>query len=152
MLKQRIESDLKVAMKSRDELVTSTLRMLVAAIRNKEISVLKKDSGLTDEEITQVIRTEVKKRKEAVEGFKKGGRSEMAEKEKAEEVILEVYLPAEIGDEELLRIVSDKVEELGIEHREQNFGIVMRAVVAMVKGRATGERVAEAVKKTLASS
>lgn len=152
MLKQQIETHLKDAMKSRDELRVSTLRMLVSAIQNKEISVLKKESGLTDEEIMQVIRAEVKKRKEAAEGFEKGGRSEMAQKEKAEEAILEAYLPAELRDEELLGMVESKIEELGAERSERSFGIVMKAVVTAVKGRATGERVAEAVKKILASS
>lgn len=148
MLKQRIEVDLKAAMKSRDELRLSTLRMLLAAIQNKEISLLKKDDGLSDDEVLQAIRGEVKKRKEAASEFAKGGRAEMAEKEVKEAVLLEAYLPAELTDEELLDMVEKKVREIGASS-EKEFGSVVKAVLLVLEGRAAGERVVQAVKKAL---
>src|SRR3989344_2010932 len=101
MLHQKISEDLKQSMKDKDALRTSTLRMLLAAIKNKEISLTKKDTGLSEDELLQVIRLEVKKRKEAAEGFEKGGRAEMSEKEKKEGEILEAYFPSEPFDTEL---------------------------------------------------
>ncbi|TSC73290.1 MAG: hypothetical protein G01um101470_179 [Parcubacteria group bacterium Gr01-1014_70] len=149
MLHHTISEDLKEAMKSHDELRVSTLRMLIAAIRNKEISLIKKDSGLSETELLHVIRSEVKKRKEAAEGFEKGGRREMADKENKEAVILEAYLPAELGEKELLGMVREKIAELGVEHSDRNFGVIMKAVLSAVDGRAAGERVALAVKQVL---
>src|SRR3989344_7721897 len=140
MLKQRIESDLKEAMKQKDELRTSTLRMLLAAVQNKEISLTKKDEGLSEEEFLQVIRSEVKKRKEAAEGFEKGGRAEMSEKEQKEAKILEVYLPAELSEEDLDSIVKNVMTEQGVSS-EKEFGTVMKGVMAVVQGRAAGNRV-----------
>src|SRR3989344_9284296 len=107
MLHQQISEDLKQSMKVGDVLCTSTLRMLLAAVQNKEISLAKKDTGLSEEEFLQVIRPEVKKRKEAAEGFEKGGRTELSEKEKKEAKILEAYLPAELSEEELSDIVKN---------------------------------------------
>ncbi|OGZ56214.1 MAG: hypothetical protein A3H64_01250 [Candidatus Ryanbacteria bacterium RIFCSPLOWO2_02_FULL_45_11c] len=148
MLKQRIESDLKEAMKQKDELRTSTLRMLLAAVQNKEISLTKKDEGLSEEEFLQVIRSEVKKRKEAAEGFEKGGRTELSEKEKKEAEILEIYLPAELSEEELNVIVKQVMRDLGASS-EKDFGAVMKGVMTAVLGRAGGNRVADAVKRYL---
>lgn len=148
VLRQKISEDLKEAMKSRDELRTSALRMLTAAIHNKEITLLKKDTGLADDEILQVIRTEIKKRKEAAGEFERGGRMEMAGKEAQEAVILEAYVPAELSDEELFHLVDNKVRELGASS-EKEFGVVMKAVMTVLDGRASGERVSNAVKKAL---
>ena len=127
---------------------TSTLRMLLAAVQNKEISLTKKDEGLSEEEFLQVIRSEVKKRKEAAEGFEKGGRAEMSEKEQKEAKILEVYLPAELSEEDLDSIVKNVMTEQGVSS-EKEFGTVMKGVMAVVQGRAAGNRVVDAVKKCL---
>jgi len=148
MLHQKISEDLKQSMKDKDALRTSTLRMLLAAIKNKEISLTKKDTGLSEDELLQVIRLEVKKRKEAAEGFEKGGRAEMSEKEKKEGEILEAYLPAELSDKELDDIVKNILAEQGAS-LAKDFGVVMKGVMAAVHGRAGGNRVADAVKKSL---
>ncbi len=148
MLLQKISNDLQQAMKQKDALRVSALRMFIAAIRNKEISLEKKDAGLSEEEIMQVIRTEVKKRKEAAQEFEKGGRAEMSEKELGEAQILETYLPAELSADELQRLVATAAGEAGAAD-EHDFGAVMKAVMTAVKGRASGERVAETVRKIL---
>lgn len=148
MLHKQVSDNLKDAMKSRDELRVSALRMLLAAVQNKEISLAKKNEGLSDDEFLQVIRSEVKKRKEAAEGFERGGRAELSEKEKKEAAILERYLPAELSEEELNAIVKQVITECG-DLSTKDFGVVMKGVMAAVQGRAGGNRVADAVKKSL---
>lgn len=150
MLHQQISEDLKQSMKAGDALRTSTLRMLLAAVQNKEISLVKKDTGLSDDELLQVIRAEAKKRKEAAGEFEKGGRAELAEKEKKEARILEAYLPSELSDEELTGLVKKIIAEQRTSS-EKDFGAVMKGVMAVTQGRATGNRVAEAVKRYLRS-
>ena len=145
---QKISEDLKQAMKNHDELRVSTLRMVLAAVQNKEISLAKKEEGLSDEEFLQVVRSEVKKRKEAAEGFEKGGRAALSEKEKKEGGILEAYLPAELSEEELENIVKNSIAQQGLSS-QKDFGAVMKNIMTAVEGRAAGNRVADAVKKSL---
>ncbi|MEK7173703.1 MAG: GatB/YqeY domain-containing protein [Patescibacteria group bacterium] len=147
-MKQKIQSDLTQAMKDKDAVRVSALRMLVSSIHNKEIALLKKDAGLSDEDVLHVIRSEVKKRKEAAEEFEKGGRHEMAESELTEAQILEVYLPAELSDDELHALVKEAIWESGAAG-EKDFGKAMKSAQAAVKGRALGERVAEMVRGKL---
>ena len=99
MLKERLESDLRVAMKARDELVTSTLRMAITAVRNAEVAG-KAARELSDEEILSVLTKEAKKRREAAEAFAGAGREAQAAKERAEEEVLAGYLPAQLSDDE----------------------------------------------------
>lgn len=148
MLHQKISEDLKEAMKSQNILRTSTLRMLISAIRNKEISLIKKDTGLSEDETAQVIRTEVKQRKEAAAEFERGGRGELAEKELSEAVLLEAYLPAELSDEYLQKAVKDAMREANASS-EKDFGKVMKLVMMSVQGRASGQRVMRAVTDAL---
>ena len=148
MLHQQLSEHLKQSMKAGDTLRTSTLRMLISAIRNKEIMLLKKDVGLSDEETLQVIRSEVKKRKEAAAEFEKGKRGEMADQEKKEAEILEAYLPSELSDKELALLVEKTVADWE-GSSPKNFGTVMKAAMTAVEGRAAGNRVAEAVRKSL---
>ena len=110
---------------------------------------MQKESGLSDAQCVQVLRSEVNKRNEAALAFEKGGRREMAEKEKKEAEILMSYLPAELSDEELSRIITSKIEELGIQRNEKNFGLLMKTVVAAAGEQASGERIAQAVKQIL---
>ena len=148
MLHQQISDNLKEAMKQKDTLRVSTLRMLLAAIQNKEIALIKKETGLSDEETLQVIRSEVKKRKEAAAEFEKGKRGEMADQEKKEAEILEAYLPSELSDKELEVLVQKTIGDqraLG----EKDFGAVMKALLAAAEGRVSGNRAAAAVKKFL---
>lgn len=148
MSKHQIETDLTEAMKNKDAVRVSTLRMLIAAIRNKEIMLIKKDTGLSDEELLQVLRTEIKQRKEAAEEFKKGGRSDRAENELAEALLIESYLPAELTDKELHDIIEVAMRESGAES-QKDFGKAMKAAQARIKGRVPGERVAQAVRGVL---
>lgn len=144
-LKQKIADDLKSALKKREAAKLSTLRMLSAAIANKEIELRKKDIGLSDKEVLDVVAQEAKKRKDATSEYKKGGREDLAEKEKKELLTLQIYLPPEISDEDLLRIVENGIREAGATG-EKDFGKVMRIIMPILKGRASGERVSSALK------
>ena len=148
MLKKKLEEDLKTAMKAGDALRVSVLRMVLASAANREIETLKKDIGLSDEEVLDVLSKELKKRKDAVREFTAGSREEMARKEEKEAEIISVYLPQEISDDELERIVMESVREAGASGMG-DFGKVMRPAMAVLKGRASGDRVSEAVKKAL---
>ena len=123
----------------------SVLRMLVAALRNKEISL--RDGGaveLTDEQAQEVVASEIKKRKDSVEAYVAGGRQELADKESAEIKILEKYLPEQMGDVELKKIIEEVIAA-----GATDFGRVMGQVMARVKGKADGGKVGELVKKSL---
>lgn len=149
-LKQKLSADLKEALKAKQELVTSALRMAISAIGNKEIELRKKDIGLSDEEVVVVLSSEVKKRKDAIREFENGGRADLADKEKAEMAVLAKYLPAELPDEEVLRIVRDGIREAGAAGTS-DFSKVMKVVMPILKGRADGERVSALVKEALGS-
>ena len=148
-LKEKIANDMKEAMRSRDELKLSVLRMLQSAIHNKEIEKKGKTGGesseLVEEESVAVFRSEIKKRRDASEGFEKGGRLEMAERERRESEILQSYLPAELPDEALEKIAADVVFGMG-EVTMKDFGRVMGEVMKRVKGQASGDRVSKVIK------
>src|SRR3989344_1059675 len=103
-LKQKLSEDLKSALKQKNEVRVSSLRMVLAAVANKEIEIRKKDIGLSDEEVLEALSSEVKKRKDSVVEFKKGGREDLVAREVAELAVLKGYLPAEMPDEEVRRI------------------------------------------------
>lgn len=147
-LKNKIKENLKEAMRAGETTRISTIRMLLSAIHNKEIELGKQEAGLTDEEVMDVIRTESKKRRDAIEGFEKGGRPESAAQEKEELGILEKYLPPEISDEELLAIIKKGIEESGAAG-PADFGKVMKIISPLLKGKASGSRIASSVKKEL---
>ncbi|OGF77942.1 hypothetical protein A3I27_03935 [Candidatus Giovannonibacteria bacterium RIFCSPLOWO2_02_FULL_43_11b] len=149
-LGKKIEEELKVSMKAGEALKVSTLRMAQSAIKNKEIALLKKDTGLSDDEIGEVIKSEVKKRRDAADEFAKGGRAELALKEKAEIEILRVYLPAEISDEDLERILKDGIREVAAAG-EKDFAKVMKVSMQILKGKASGDRISTVLKKLLSS-
>ncbi|MEK7599303.1 MAG: GatB/YqeY domain-containing protein [Patescibacteria group bacterium] len=149
MLKDKIESDLKAALKSGDSLKVSVLRMALAAILNKTIALVKKDVGLEDQEILEVLQSELKKRKDAQDQFNLGGRKDLAAKEEKEAEILRAYLPPDFSQEELERIVAESIREVGA-RGQQDFGKAMKQAMSILKGRVEGNRVAEAVKKALA--
>lgn len=158
--KQKIENDIKDALRGKEELRLSVLRMLVASIKNKEIEKRtklsknteikepKKESELNEEETLGVIRSEAKKRKDAIVEFEKGGRKDLVEKESAEFKILEAYLPKEMSDEELEKIVGEAIAVLG-GVTIKDFGRVMGEVMKRVKGLASGDRISAVVKKML---
>ncbi len=148
-LNEEILSDLKQAMIAKQELKLSVLRMLSAALKNKKISL---GSGgnddLSEEQIIEVISSEVKKRKDSIVFYKKGGRKELAEKEKEEIKILEKYLPEQMSEEKLEKEIKEIISSLG-EVSAKDFGRVMGAVMPKFKGKADGSAVTAIVKKIL---
>lgn len=147
-LKQQISTDLTTAMKARDKVTSSTLRMVMTAIQNAQVAG---DSAkeLTDDEVLAVITKEGKKRRDAIAEYEKAGRAELAAAEQAELEVLEAYLPQQLSDAELESLVAQAVAEAGVTEKSQ-MGQAMRAAQAKVAGRAEGGRVAAAVRKHLA--
>jgi uncharacterized protein YqeY len=150
-LKSKLQEDLNAAIKGRDELRSSTLRLTLTAITKEEVAGTQKRE-LSDDEVQKVIAREAKKRREAAEAFAQGGRAESAEREKAEGELLATYLPKQLGDEELNDIVAQAVAEAKAAGAEgpRAMGAVMKIVNPKVAGLAEGGRVAAAVKKILA--
>ncbi|PIR70545.1 MAG: glutamyl-tRNA amidotransferase [Candidatus Niyogibacteria bacterium CG10_big_fil_rev_8_21_14_0_10_42_19] len=148
MLKEKIESDIKDAMRAKDSLRLSVLRMLMSAVKNKEIDLRKKEDGLADEEVLEVMRYEVKKRKDSIEEFKKGERLDLAEKEAKELEILTAYLPPEISDQEISRIVEEGLRESGASGSE-DFGKAMKVIMPVLKGKASGDRISAILRDKL---
>ncbi|MFE9392717.1 GatB/YqeY domain-containing protein [Streptomyces sp. NPDC006784] len=150
-LKSRLQDDLTAAIKERDELRSATLRMTLAAITKEEVAGTSARE-LSDDEVQKVITREAKKRREAAEAFADGGRTEQAERERAEGEVLADYLPQQLTDEELDVLVAEALEEAraGGAEGPRAMGAVMKIVNPKVAGRAEGGRVAGAVKKRLA--
>ena len=146
MLTQRIDDDIKSAMKAKEALKLSALRMLKAAASNAAIA--KGKSNLEDAEVMEVIGKLIKQRGESVEAYTKGNRPELAEKERKEAEILKAYLPAQIPDEELKAIIQAAVKETGASG-PQGMGAVMKAVLPKVAGRADGGKVSRFVREAL---
>ena len=141
----RIQQDLKQAQLTRDEVKVSTLRLLLSEIKNAEIA---KGGGLSDEDIVGVIQREVKKRKEGALGFRQGGREEQAQREESEQKVLEGYLPKQLSNEELTKIVESSINELGAASI-QDMGKVMGVIMGKVALRAEGGIVSVLVKERL---
>jgi uncharacterized protein YqeY len=146
-LDERIQSEMNKALKEREELKVSLLRFLLAEVRNREIE-LNKRGKLTDEEIAQVIRTQVKKHQESIEAYRAGRREDLAKKEEAELQILNTYLPQSLTSPELEKIILETVKGIGAKGAK-DFGKVMGAVMVKVKGRADGQEVAALVRKLI---
>jgi uncharacterized protein len=146
-LKERLRADLTAAMKSRDELVTATLRMALTAVGNEEVAG-KAARELSDAEVVQVLTREAKKRREAADAFANGGRPEQSAREVAEGEVLAAYLPAQLSDEELVVLVAEAVAQSGAEG-PKGMGLVMKVLTPKIAGRAEGGRVAAAVKAAL---
>ena len=148
-LKDQLHTDLTASMKARDALRTSTLRMVLTAITNAEVSG-KQVRELSDEDVVTVLGAEAKKRREAAQAFTDGDRPELAEKERAEAAILAEYLPAQLGTEEIAAIVTAAVESAGAAGQGMKaMGQVMGIVSPQVKGKADGGAVAAEVKRQL---
>lgn len=151
-LKEKLRADLTDAIKRRDTVVMGTLRMALAAVRTEEVAG-KQERELTDEEVRRVLVREVKKRDESAAAFRSAGRDDRAEAEAAEGAVLRGYLPAQLDDDELQRLVRDAVSEvaaeLGAKPGRKQMGQVMKAANAKVAGRAEGGRVAAAVRTEL---
>jgi hypothetical protein len=152
MLHQKIKAEIPVAMKAKDQLRLDTLRMLTTSFTNELVATKRKPDGeLADEETLAVIRREVKKRKEAAEAFAGAGRTESADKERAEQKILEAYLPAMMDEADVKKIVETKKAELGIDpstgsgQAKKDIGHLMGAVMKQTGGLADGAMVKKLV-------
>lgn len=148
-LKERLRSDLSTAMKSRAELDTATLRMVLAAISTEEVAG-KQARELSDDDVITVLSREAKRRREAAETYDGAGRAELADRERAEIGVIERYLPAQLSDDELAELVRATITEVGATGMAQ-MGAVMGAARGKVAGRAEGARVAAEVKRQLAA-
>ncbi len=146
-LKDRLNEDLRTAMKGRDELTVSTLRLALAAVRNAEVSGTEARE-LSDDEVQAVLTKEAKKRREAATAFAGAGRADQAEKENAEGAILDRYLPAQLSDAEIAELVAGALATGGFSGKGQ-MGPAMKAAQAAVAGRAEGGRVAAEVRRQL---
>lgn len=145
MLRQRLDNDLITAMKARDAFAVSVLRMLRAAIQNAEIE---KRGELDEDTILALMKSEVKRLRDALEQFRSGGREDLVEKNEKEIAFLEKYLPAQLNDDALRAIVKDVIAGSG-EVTPKDFGRVMSAAMKEVKGQADGGRVRAFVKEML---
>ncbi|MCG3147789.1 MAG: putative protein YqeY [Verrucomicrobiae bacterium] len=142
MLTDQIAADLKQAMLAKDAARLSTLRMLKAAIEYHKIE--KKQESLTDADVTGVIKKQIKQRQDSIEGFEKGGRTELADKEKAELLVLKSYLPDELSPAQVEEIVKTVIAEVGATSKA-DMGKVMKAVQAKTAGRADNRLVSQLV-------
>lgn len=165
-IKEKIKKDFKKALKERKEIEVSTLRMLNAAVINWEKEKryklskakpdlkekdLEKESQLIDEEIIEVVFSEVKKRKEAISEFEKGKREDLVRKEKKEMEILKRYLPEQLSKEEIKKLAKETIEKIGAESIK-DLGRVMGQLMPKLKGRAEGSLVSKIVKEILSKT
>jgi uncharacterized protein YqeY len=145
---EQVQKDMTDAMRARDERRLSALRMVKAALKNREVE---KRSPLSDQEAMQVLSTLIKQRRESVEQFTKGGRPELAEKEAGEIALLEAYLPKAAGEEEIVAAVQARIREMGSPSIKE-MGAVMKAVMAQFQSSGTrveGKQVSDIVKREL---
>lgn len=149
MYKQILE-DLKQAMLSKDQIKTTVLRAIKAAILKKEISERKEgEASLTDNQILEVLVKEAKQRKDSIEQFEKAGRNDLSENEKRELEIIETYLPKQMSEEEIEKIVTQVINEVGASSPSE-MGKVMGKLMPLVKGKADGSLVNKIVRSKLA--
>ena len=149
-LKERLRADLTTAMKTRDEVRSSTIRMVLTAITNAEVAG-KQARELSDDDIVGVLSTEAKKRREAATAFDDAGRAEMADKERAEAAVLADYLPEQLSEEDVAALVRAAIEQTGAAGDGMRaMGRVMAVVQPQVRGRADGGLVAAEVRRQLA--
>jgi len=147
-LAQRIDSDLKDAMRAKDATRLGVLRMLKSALKYAAIEKSGAEGELDDAEATQVIRKQVKQRQDSIESFEKGGRAELADKEERELAILNQYLPVAMSGEDIARLVRETIAEVGATSRAQ-MGAVMKALGPKVAGRADGKTLSQEVQRQL---
>ncbi|MGP0587561.1 GatB/YqeY domain-containing protein [Paenibacillus timonensis] len=144
-LSERLNEDMKQAMKSQDKFKLSTIRMVRATMKNLEIDLKR---TLNDNEVLDILSREIKQRKDALQEFEKAGRDDLAEQVKAEAEILAVYLPEQLSEEEIKVIVQQTIQETGASSKA-DIGKVMSALMPKVKGRADGKLVNQTVQQLL---
>ena len=142
----RLKSDMKQAMKAKETERLSTIRMLLSSLQNEQIN---KGDDLTEEEITAVLATEAKKRREAADSYREGDRDELADKEEAELVVIEDYLPKQLSEDEVAEIVDELIEQTGAETKS-DMGKIMGPLMGRIKGQFDGSRAKDIVMSKLA--
>ena len=147
-LQKRIDEDLKDVMRSKNAARLSVLRLLKAALKNAAIEKVGADGELNNPEAIAVIRKQVKQRQDSIESFERGGRTDLAEKEKAEIAVLNNYLPQAMTAEELQKIVAETIAEVGATSRAQ-MGAVMKVLQPKIAGRADGKTLSAEVARQL---
>jgi uncharacterized protein YqeY len=151
-IKERLNEDLKAAMKARDTIRLDCLRMLKSKILEKEVTLRAKegvDYELTDEQVIEVASSYAKQRRDSIESYRQGGREELAAKEETELAIIESYLPKQLSRDQIVEIVRSAIEETGASSAK-DMGAVMKAVMPRVKGQADGKLVNQIVHEALA--
>lgn len=148
-LKAKLRADLTEAIRSRDELRSSTLRMVLTAISTEEVAG-KEARVLTDAEVMAVLTREAKKRREAAEAFEQGGAAERAAREKSEGIVIAEYLPTPLSQEELSELIKEAIASTGASG-PNGMGLVMKYLQPKIAGRADGASVSSAVKSALSS-
>lgn len=143
-LLNKISEDLNNSLREGNSHATSTLRLLLSSIKNAKIA---RGRDLSDEEILDEVAKEVKRHKESIAAFEKGKRTDLAEKEKKELEVLQIYLPAQLPDEEIAKIIDEAITQTA--SAPADFGKVMGTVMAKVKGRADGDKVSAIVREKL---
>lgn len=146
MIKEQLEIDFKEALKAKNESVVSVLRMLRASTMNKAIELMKKDEGLNEEETIAIIRTEVKKLKDAIADYEKGGRKDLADSAKNEIEIMKKYIPPEMGEDEIRAVVVRMVAA----NPGGEMGRVMGEAMKELKGKADGGLVRKILQEEMA--
>ena len=150
MLKDQIQEDLKTAMIAKDELALSTIRMLKSALQYFEIQKGGAGYSATDEDVLEVVSKEIKKRRESIEAYKNAGRTESAEKETTEMNILQKYLPEQMSEDEVRKLIDEAIVKTGATQMS-DMGKVMGMLSAATKGKADGSLVSSIVKEKLTS-
>jgi uncharacterized protein len=145
---ERVDSDLMEAMRAKDTTKLSVLRMLKSALKYAAIAKSDADAQLSDAEAAQVIRKQAKQRQDSIDSFEKGGRVELADKEKQELSILDAYLPQAMNTDEISKVVRETIAEVGATSKAQ-MGAVMKALQAKVGGRADGKTLSAEVSRQL---
>lgn len=149
MLSDQIQKDLETAMKAKQDVEVSTLRLLLSEMHNRQIALrLAQGEKITDEQVIGVVCQQAKQRQEAIEAYQKADRQELADKESKELDILSKYLPQELSGEEVEKAVKEAIGEVGATG-QQDFGRVMSKVMEKLKGKVDGAKVAQAVKKLI---
>ena len=148
-IKEQLRSDLTEAIRSRNEIVSGTIRMVLSAITNEEVSG-KTSRELSDAEVITVLSREAKKRREAAEAFDAGDRPEKAALERAEGEVISTYLPAQMSESELNKLIADAIAETGASG-PTGMGLVMKVLAPKIAGKADGGTVSAAVKSALSN-
>jgi len=149
-LAERVDTDLKDAMRAKDATKLGVLRMLKSALKYAAIEKSGTEAELNDAEAAQVVRKQAKQRQDSIESFEKGGRAELAAKEKEELSILQAYLPQGMSPDELAKVVRDTIAEVGATSKAQ-MGAVMKALQEKAAGRADGKTLSQEVQEQLGS-